>query len=103
MKTAEEFLKKLVYITLDGDEITERNPEDEEDEDYENEFRDGDVHDTIYKVTEAMKAFAEYHVTEAKKEIIKKATVTMRRNGWSTDYFIDEDSVLDTYPLTNII
>lgn len=89
MITAEEILKKLVYITQD--KISN-----------EEEFI-GDVHDTIYKVTEAMIAFAEYHVTEAKKEIIKKATITMRRNRFGTNYFIDEDSVNNAYPLTNII
>lgn len=89
MITAEEFLKELVYITQDKVSAEE-------------DFI-GDVHDTIYKVTEAMIAFAEYHVTEAKKEIIKKATVTVRRNRFGTNYFIDEDSVLDAYPLTNII
>ena len=57
--------------------------------------------------TEMMIEFAKLHVTEALKEASEKAECnnegTYDRGGESTDYYVvDKDSILDSYPLTNI-
>ena len=56
---------------------------------------------------EAAIEFAKLHVEEAVKEITEKAKAYPRSNGeWvssTATAFIDKQSIIDAYPLTNII
>lgn len=77
--TAEEYLKKCVYITTDDVE---------------------DVHESLDIVLTAMINFAKLHVQAAIKECIESAP-----SGSSTDTVSYKDVVealTDCYPLTNI-
>ena len=78
MITAEELLKDRVYITIDDIE---------------------DVHDSLSNVTEAMIEFAKLHVEEALKEASEKVTTDGYGDGYAG---IDEESILNAYPLENI-
>ena len=49
---------------------------------------------------EALIEFAKLHVQAALKEASKKAQVYADEGGYSE--FVDEDSILNAYPLTNI-
>lgn len=92
MRRAKEFLKEIVYVTKDN-----LNNE---------EILDGDVHDTIEKVTEAMISFAQYHVKEALKAALNDVRIVMKPDMeyWYEDYVegINEQSILNAYPSENI-
>ena len=93
--TAKELLNKRVYITKDGIE---------------------DVHDSVSAVATAMIDFAKMHVEAALKEASKNATVTLGED-WvrkqeeihpnqlisSITVKVGEDSILNSYPLSNIV
>ena len=80
--TAEELLNDRVYITQDDIE---------------------DVHDSISTVAEAMIEFAKLHVEAALKHASEKAELSNKPK-FSGDYnlVVDEDSILNSYPLNKI-
>ena len=80
--TAEELLNDRVYITQDDIE---------------------DVHDSISTVAEAMIEFAKLHVEAALKHASEKAELSNKPK-FSGDYnlVVDEESILNSYPLENI-
>lgn len=51
--------------------------------------------------TEMMIEFAKYHVTEALKKASEKASLKCGEYS-SDDFYIDTDSILNAYPLSNI-
>lgn len=89
--TAEEIIDKKIYVTQDGGE---------------------DVHDSVFKVKDAMVEFAEYHVNAAIQAIIANVQLynAESQTGMSNfmkfnkdrDYSIDKNSILSAYSLDNI-
>ena len=51
---------------------------------------------------EAMTEFAKYHVENALKNAINKAEI-VHKNYFNTDAWINEKSILNSYPLDNIV
>lgn len=56
--------------------------------------------DRAEAINNAMLEFAKNHVEAALKEASEKASVYADEGGYSE--FVDEDSILNAYPLTNI-
>ena len=52
------------------------------------------------RTEQAIRELIEYHVTEALESASKKASVYADEGGYSE--FVDEESILNAYPLTNI-
>ena len=50
--------------------------------------------------TEMMVAFAKYHVEQALREVSNNAETSIIK--YTDDYEINKDSILNTYPLSNI-
>ena len=78
--TAEELLSKRVYINRDGVDS---------------------VDDTVSDVTATMVEFAKMHVEAALKEASENADIIPDPNGMDWDV-VSKDSILNSYPLTNI-
>jgi hypothetical protein len=66
----------------------------------ENKFPNNNGVFVLRNIEEFMIEFAQMHVTEALKQASKKALVYADEGGYSE--FVDEDSILNAYPLTNI-
>jgi hypothetical protein len=91
---AQDYLKDNVYITNDGVE---------------------DVHDSLSSVSEAMIKFAELHVEAALKAASESKCINMLGKPWRgyslepgtkildvVNISVNKDSILNSYPLTNI-
>jgi hypothetical protein len=100
IQTARDFLKSRVYITKDSD-VDE----------------DGDVHDSMFAVSEAMVRFAALHVQAALKEVSEKAETIHdgsliaeicnmsgipELQGITLNDLVYRPSILNAYPLSNI-